>query len=114
MIVRYGIYEGSVAAENQAQFDRNMGDEVVPMLARMPGVLEVRLLRGIGVGALAPRYHQMIELSFADDAGLLMAMNSAERRDIGRVQAPSLDLFSGHTPHANFSVTRRLRGANVK
>jgi hypothetical protein len=110
MIIRYGIYEGTVADPDRAMFDRTMADGVVPALAGMPGVAQARLLRGIGVGGLAPRYYQLLELTFPDDAALMTAMNSAERRAIGQIQAPSLDLFSGRTPHANFTVVRALPG----
>lgn len=113
MIVRYGFYEGHVAPDDRAAFDAIMGHEVMPALAEMPGVAEVRLLRGTTPAGLVPTYYQLIELSFADDADLYRAMNSPQRRGIGPVQVPSIPMFRGRTPHANFEVTTRLAGRAV-
>jgi hypothetical protein len=110
MIIRYGIYEGRVEEADQAAFDEVMSERVVPALAGMPGVGEVRLLRGIAPAGLSPTYYQLIELGFADEAALHRAMNSAERRAIGFAQAPSIPLFRGRTPHGNFRVARRFAG----
>lgn len=105
MILRYGIYEGRVGSGDQAAFDEIMGERVVPALARMPGVSGVRLLRGLAPAGLQPTYYQLIELSFPDEDALYRAMNSEERRAIGQVQASSLEMFRGRTPHGNFLVT---------
>lgn len=110
MILRYGIYEGWVGTADQAAFDEIMCDRVMPALARMPGVSGVRLLRGLSPVGLQPTYYQLIELSFPDEGALHQAMNSSERRAIAQVQAPSLNMFRGRTPHGNFRVTRDLNG----
>jgi len=113
MILRYGFYEGRVADAGRAAFDAHFERAVIPGLARMPGVGGVRLLRGLGVGGLPPRFHHAIELSFADEAALVRAMQSEERRVIQATPSDVLGSFAGGTPHANFRVVQALRGPDA-
>ena len=110
MLVRYGLYDGTVRDEDQAEFDAMMMEQMIPDLATMPGVVSVRLMRGTSVGGLAPRYYQAIELGFDDQRGLLAAMNSEARRQIASRPTPALKLFAGRTPHANFTLVASLTG----
>lgn len=110
MLLRYALYEGYVRAEDQTQFDEMVEGQMLPDLARIPGIVSVRLMRGMRVGELAPRCYHAIELGFEDEQGLLTAMNSDIRRDIARRPTPALKLFVGRTPHVNFTLIRSLAG----
>jgi len=113
MILRYGFYEGRVAEAERGRFDAHFDQIMIPMLARMPGLAEVRLLRGLSIGSLSPRFHHAIELSFPDEASLVRAMQSEERRAIQAAPNEVLGCFAGGTPHANFRVVQSLRGPNA-
>jgi hypothetical protein len=71
----------------------------------MPGVVSARLLRGQSVGDIPPRFHHIIELTFEDEAGLMRAMNSNERRELQAVHRDVMPFYEGATPHGNFLVT---------
>jgi hypothetical protein len=110
MILRYGFYEGQVKAGRTAAFDAHFETFVIPALATMPGVVRVRLLRGIEVGEIQPRFHHIIELTFHDEEGLLEAMRSEQRRAIQAGQWGVMDFYDGATPHANLTVALSLDG----
>lgn len=52
----------------------------------MPGVEQVRPLRGTGAEDLPARYYQAIAPSFPNEDALLKAMNSEERNNIWALQ----------------------------
>jgi hypothetical protein len=110
MIVRYGLYEGQVEVERKNEFDAHFENFVIPALATMPGVVGVRLLRGIQVGDVQPRFHHVIELTFLDQEGLLTAMQSEQRRAIQAAPWGVMEFFEGATPHANLTVAITLDG----
>jgi antibiotic biosynthesis monooxygenase (ABM) superfamily enzyme len=110
MIVRYGFYEGTVEPGREAEFDACFRDEVVPGLARMPGVVSVRLLRDLRPAGIPQRFHHIIELTFRDMDGLVQAMNSPERRSLQHVHRGVMPFFDGATPHGNFEVTASVAG----
>jgi hypothetical protein len=110
MIVRYGFYEGQVRPDRQAEFDTHFRDVVIPGLARMPGILSVRLLRGIASGSIQPRFHHVIELTCRDEDALVEAMLSEQRRALQTGPWEMMDFYQGATPHANFTVAMTLEG----
>jgi hypothetical protein len=110
MIVRYGFYEGQVRADRQAEFDAHFRDVVIPGLARMPGVVSVRLLRGIATGSIQPRFHHAIEVTCSGEDGLVEAMLSDQRRALQAGPWEIMDHYEGATPHANFTVAMALEG----
>jgi len=110
MLLRYGLYEGHVRAQDQGEFDEMVAGQMIPDLAGMPGVVSVRLMRGLRVGDLEPRFYHAIELAFEDEHGLVAAMNSDARKDIATRPTPALKLFVGRTPHANFRLVASLAG----
>jgi uncharacterized protein (TIGR02118 family) len=113
MLLRYGFYEGQVDPARQEEFDRHFQETVIPGLAEMPGLVHVRLLRGVAVPGIEPRFHHIIELTFADEEGLVRAMNSEERRALQAANWSVMAAYRGATPHANFLVTASLEGPDA-
>lgn len=110
MIIRYGFYEGQVRAERQAEFDAHFRNVVIPGLARMPGIISVRLLRGYAQGSVQPRFHHIIELTCRDENALIEAMLSDQRRALQAGPWEVMDFYEGATPHGNFIVAMTLEG----
>lgn len=111
MYVRFGFYEGRVEPARQTEFDEHFQRVVIPGLARMPGIVSVRLLRGVPQGTIQPRFHHAIELTATDEGALLDAMRSQERRALQAGPWDVMKFYEGATPHANFRVTADLPGA---
>ena len=70
--------------EDPAAFDAHYRDVHAPIVARYPGLTEVRLTKADGIGGRPAPFYLMAEMSFASRADLDAALGSDAGRESGR------------------------------
>ena len=104
MYVRVGYFVGDVSDANRSRFERGLRDDIMPMVARLPGVIDARLMWGREYEDRAPRVHAAIMLSFASPEAVQVALASPGRTAMRGKLAELLPLFDGYITHVNFAV----------
>ncbi|MBM3517637.1 MAG: EthD family reductase [Alphaproteobacteria bacterium] len=104
MYVRCGFFEGEVASEDRARFDAFWEEIALPLARRLPGIRSARILRGRQYEPDAPRFYQVVELSFGSLADIEAALASPVRAEIRARYAEFAPLFKGRLTHINCEV----------
>ncbi|HEX9648695.1 MAG TPA: hypothetical protein VGB88_14410 [Alphaproteobacteria bacterium] len=108
MHIRCAYFEGEVAPEMRARFDRFMDTEIMPRLTSMPKVRAVRLLRGEAFQDGAPGIYQTIEQEYDSIADIEAALASEVRREMRDKLTEIMPLFKGRIWHINHRLERFL------
>ena len=108
MHIRCAYFEGEVAPEMRARFDRFMDAEIMPRLTSMPKVRAVRLLRGEAFQDGAPGIYQTIEQEYDSIADIEAALASEVRREMRDKLTEIMPLFKGRIWHINHRLERFL------
>jgi len=104
MFVLCAHYLGSVPEDKRAAFDRHIEETHLPMVAKYPGLVSLRYLKGVRWNDAVPPYLLTFELGFATREDLGRALQSeirfAARDDLDNF-AP---LFEGDIRHVLYDV----------
>lgn len=105
MFVLCAHYLGTVAEENRQFFDDHVENTHLPMVAKYPGLVSLRYLKGVHWNNAEPPYYLTFELGFETRADLDNALQSeiryAARDDLDNF----VPKFDGEVRHVLYEVT---------
>jgi uncharacterized protein (TIGR02118 family) len=81
-ILRCGYFEGTVDELARPALDRYVDEQVVPLLARLPKIRAVRVLRARDVEDGAPHYYMTFEMLYDSKEDIDAALKSPVRAAI--------------------------------
>jgi uncharacterized protein (TIGR02118 family) len=99
MLVRTAILEGTVPDADRASFDHYMRDQVIPAIARYPGIRQVRLRRHVEQETGAPPVYMSFDLYFDDLAAMHAALASPVRQEVRAIIHQGMAAFTGRVYH---------------
>src|SRR5439155_847523 len=103
MYARVGYFVGDVSHANRPRFERGLRDDIMPMVARLPGVIEARLMWGREYEEHAPRVYAAIMLTFPSPEAVQVALASP-----GRAAMRACDRSSGPTGSTSSAAAHSL------
>lgn len=106
MIVRCAYFEGNVEEKDREKFSKTIVESVLPMMAKMPGVKEVRVRWSREIDEGAPAYFMVLEHFYDSLEALHSALESDVRQKVWAAQDPVMPLFKGRVFHINYEVVR--------
>ncbi len=105
MFVLCAHYLGTVGDENRVAFDTHVEETHMPMVAKYPGLVSLRHLKGVHWNDAEPPYYLTFELGFETRADLDAALQSeiryAARDDLANI----VPMFVGEIRHVLYEVT---------
>lgn len=104
MYVRAGYFEGEIAEQDFERFKGHVEREVVPLVLKMPGLRDLRILWGAEFQDGAPSYVLAMEHGYDDKAALEAALASPAREAMRAKLGEVLPLFKGVIRHVNYDV----------
>ena len=104
MYLRAGYFEGTIESRDFERFRAHVEREVVPLVLKMPGIRELRVLWGREWQDGAPPYVLAMEHAYDDKAAMEAALASPARDAMRAKLAEVLPLFKGHIRHVNYDV----------
>ncbi|MCP5088324.1 MAG: EthD family reductase [Rhodobacteraceae bacterium] len=104
MFVLCAHYRGTVAEANRQAFDDHVKSTHLPMVAKYPGMVSLRCLRGVRWNDAEPPYYLTFELGFETREDLDKALQSeiryAARDDLNNF----VPMFDGEILHVLYGV----------
>ncbi len=97
-------YHGTVAEEDRATFDAHVEKTHLPMVARYPGIVSLRWLRGVRWNDAEPPCYLTFELGFETRADLDNALQSETRYAAKNDLANFTPMFKGEMRHVLYEV----------
>ncbi|NQV44159.1 MAG: EthD family reductase [Rhodospirillales bacterium] len=111
MFVLCAHYRGTVADEKRVVFDDHVETVHLPMVAKYPGLVSLRYLKGVHWNDAEPPYLLTFELGFTTRGDLDKALQSeiryAARDDLNNF----VPLFDGEIRHVLYEVNDIATGA---
>lgn len=107
MYVRAGYFEGEIAEQDFERFKAHVEREVAPLILKMPGIRDLRILWGAEFQDGAPPYVLAMEHAYDDKAALEAALASPARDALRAKLAEVLPLFKGAIRHVNYELAVR-------
>lgn len=104
MYVRAGYFEGEIAPQDFERFRAHLEQEVVPLVLKMPGLRDLRILWGREFQDGAPPYVLAIEHAYDSKAAMEAALASPAREAMRAKLGEVLPLFKGSIRHVNYDV----------
>jgi uncharacterized protein (TIGR02118 family) len=104
MYLRAGYFEGTVESRDFERFKAHVEREVVPLILKMPGIRDLRILWGREFQDGAPPYVLAMEHSYDSRDAMEKAISSPERDAMRAKLAEVLPLFKGQIRHVNYDV----------
>lgn len=104
MLVLCAYYEGTVAEDKRAEFDAYVEKTHMPLVARYPGLAELRYHKGVPWNGDPPAFYHAFELRFANredfDRAMASGIRQEARTDVGRF----LPMFDGTVRHVLYET----------
>ena len=104
MYVRAGYFEGEIAAADFERFRTHVEREIAPLILKMPGIRDLRILWGREFQDGAPPYVLAMEHAYDDREALEAALASPARDAMRAKLAEVLPLFKGAIRHVNYDL----------
>lgn len=105
MFVLCAHYHGTVAEKNRAAFDAHVKNNHLPMVAKYPGMVSLRYLKGVHWNDAEPPYYLTFELGFETQENLDNALKSEIRYAARDDLANFTPMFKGEMRHVLYEVT---------
>ncbi|MBT4889259.1 MAG: EthD family reductase [Rhodospirillales bacterium] len=104
MFVLCAHYLGTISDENRKAFDAHVEKTHMPMVAKYPGLVSLRYLKGVQWNDAEPPYYLTFELGFNTredlDAALQSEIRYAARDDLNNF----VPMFDGEVRHVLYEV----------
>jgi uncharacterized protein (TIGR02118 family) len=104
MYVRAGYFEGEIAEKDFERFKAHVEREVAPLILKMPGIRDLRILWGREFQDGAPPYVLALEHAYNNKAALEAAIASPARDAMRAKLAEVMPLFKGSIRHVNYDL----------
>jgi uncharacterized protein (TIGR02118 family) len=104
MYVRAGYFEGEIAEKDFERFKTHVEREVAPLIMKMPGIRDLRILWGREFQDGAPPYMLALEHAYDSKAAMEAAIASPARDAMRAKLAEVMPLFKGSIRHVNYDL----------
>lgn len=110
MIIRSAVLEGHVPEADRAAFEQAMRTEVLPAIARYPGLAHAVLRQPVEREEGAPPICMVFELHFPTLQAMHDALASPVRQQVRAQLAPAMSRFQGRVYHLVTDEIARASG----
>lgn len=110
LIIRTAFFEGTVRTACEAEFDRMLRTELMPLWQSFPGAIDIRLSRPVAADVDAPAYAIMLTTSYPDLATMEKALASNIREQTRGPTERLKALFDGRVFHITFETVPSDQG----
>ena len=99
MLTRCAFFEGHIREGREADFDRFVEEQLLPLWRRFPGSTDVRVLRRVSSDPQAPHVEMLLEFDYPSEEAIEQTMDSPERTDAKAKTQELLSMFDGRLYH---------------
>jgi hypothetical protein len=104
MYIRCAFFRGQVKPGLEAEFNRYIREQLVPLWTRFPGAQEVRVLRQLESDVDDPRLEMVLSVRYPSRESIDLALASEVRLKSREVSKDLIAMFDGTVFHTIFSA----------
>jgi hypothetical protein len=104
MFIRCAFFQGTVKPGLEADFNRYIREELVPLWTRFPGAQEVRVLRQVESDVEQPHFGMVLSVRYPTRESIDIALASEVRLQSREVSKALIAMFDGTVFHTIFSA----------
>ena len=104
MYIRCAFFRGQVKPGLEAEFNRYIREQLVPLWTRFPGAQEVRVLRQLESDVDYPRLEMVLSVRYPSRESIDLALASEVRLKSREVSKDLIAMFDGTVFHTIFSA----------